>query len=169
MAHPIKNETGAEIIQLAFAMPVLILIFFLSAQFCIWASYSVQFANAADYAVSHVDLDQVRNFGWQSQSFRALIAEEIASKMVGVNASDITISDVSFEPVKSSASQVASSNGAADSDLQLYEATSRVTFKFSAHCSIPSLFSKESMMNTEGCWQRERVLSKTSEVRDDRA
>ena len=164
MEPSLIEERGSEIVQLSFAIPILILVFGLTAQVCIWASYNVQFFNAAEYVISHVDLSQLDGSG--EIAAEALIANEIAGRMVGVNPDDITVSDVSVESNTAQTSTSSSSTSSTGKNaFVLFEDTGHCILKFRASCKAPLLISNRENLVINGNWQSDRVLYKTSEVR----
>ena len=162
----IRNaEQGSEILQLALALPILLLLFGITAQAGIWVFSAIQLADAAESVAYDADLDKLIRYQESgSEDASSYLAQEIASRMVGTDASRLAVTDVTTET--SSFSQSApidktTTNGVV-TRLTRTETTGTLAFTVSYRC--PTLVAIGEPLTIEGRWTRDRLVNRKAEV-----
>ena len=169
------HEDGSEIVQLAFTLPLLCLIFGLGVQMCIWVIGSIQFAQANEIVVSNISTEKISEVGASSSTARNIIAQAIASNMVGVSADEIEVSNVAISDVKNKYANgqaiaigktyTLNSDGTSNYHIMQLECTGTLSFSATYTCkNIVNVIGNHTLTLTPSC---ERLLSKTTEVREN--
>lgn len=160
----LREEAGAEIIQLAVALPLLIGLFGLSAQVAIWVFSGIQFADAAESAAYQVDLEAITAAGTESSTAKELLADEIARRMIGTDASALEVSDITATTSAKAQSTPIAGEEASALLSQYTCADTTGTLSFTARYRCPSLLSLGNPLVIERHLVRDRLVSRTAEV-----
>ena len=169
------NERGSEIVQLVFALPILIVTFGLVAQMCLWIFGTVQFSQACELVADNVSISELNNAGVSSSKARMLIAQEISENMVGVQASEIDVSNVSItnktdKYANGNSVSIGKALAPSSSDSNSYnlvQLESNGTLNFRAKYTCRNIVNVLGDHTLDFSLSRNRLLSRTTEVREN--
>ncbi len=160
-----KDEQGSEVLQLALALPVLLLLFGITAQAGIWIFSAIQLAGAAESVAYDADLGKIIRYQESNdEGASSYLAQEIASRMVGTDASRLAVTDITTTASSSSQSapiDKTTTNGVV-TRLTRTETTGTLTFTVSYRC--PTLVAIGEPLTIEGRWVRDRLVNRKAEV-----
>ena len=156
------DDGGSEAVQLAFALPLLILAFGVAAQVVIWTFSAIQFASAAESAAYGVDLEELDAAGAGTQAANSLLAGEIQARMLGADEGSVEVEGAAVEADTQASSSPAGQDG---SPISTYTATGTTgTVSFTARYRCPSLVNLGEPLVLERTWVRDRLVSRRAEV-----
>ncbi len=168
-------EAGSEIVQLVFVMPILIVLFGLAVQLCLWIFSTVQFSQACELVANNTDVNELCDAGITSERASKMIADEISANMIGVSADDIEVSNVSITDKKDKYANGESvvSNGVISltptdpTSYSLVQSESNATLNFSASYVCRNVVDILGENKLNFTISRNRLLSRITEVREN--
>ena len=170
------NETGAETIELALAFPLVFFLVFAIIQLAIMGYSVLALTTATERAawdVPLVELSQACSSG-NSAAAEELVKNQIVACGIGLNADDITVSDVDYDPDRTRSSEkIAKSTmlkGEGNAKYVIrnyYEETIAGDITYTVTYTIPSLFANFpglSDVTVSKTVTRERVQTSRTEI-----
>ena len=90
------NETGSEVLQLSFALPVLILAFGIAVQGLSWVTSALAFSNALEHVAQTADIQKLNNSTTSNDTY-SLASNMVADAMINTSAESIGIDDITID------------------------------------------------------------------------
>lgn len=174
--HASIDESGAETIQLAFAIPILFITSMAVIQLCIMAFSTLTLEESAEQAAWAVDLSQLKSAG-SPESANELVLELVKDKSVGIDASKLCVSEAAFTSTEvyskpPNPTPIANRNVICDEDNryqlgQMVRETNAGLVEFDIEYELPTLIELPGLAHMRICRHvaRERVVSTRTEIR----
>lgn len=172
-----RSELGAETIQLAFAVPVLLVTFMGILQLCIMAFFTLTLNSEAEQAAWSVDLESISESDAEERN--ALVKQAIVESSAVIDAQRLSVENSTFKtsepysyeqmtPISNSDNALVDKNSGFSYSLsEMYRSVAAGLVEFDVSYRLPSIINLPGLSGTTITKHvvRERVLSTKTEVR----
>lgn len=169
------DETGAETIQLAFAIPILFITSMAVIQLCIMAFSTLTLEESAEQAAWAIDLSQVTNVSSPGEA-NELVFELVRDRSIGIDPAKLSISKTAFTSTgiysrPPTPTPIVNRNVICDEDnryqlAQMVHETSAGLIEFDVEYELPTLIELPGLSHVHISKHiaRERVVSTRTEI-----
>lgn len=169
------DESGAETIQLAFALPILFVASMAITQLCVMAFSTLTLDESAEQAAWAIDLGQLQSAG-SPEDANALVLDSIKERAVGIDQARLSVSGASFTSTDvyskpPTPTPIANRNVICDEDnryqlAQMVHETTAGLVEFDIEYELPTLIELPGLSHVKVSRHvaRERIASTRTEI-----